>query len=273
MSRYKMISIPEAQETVLRHTPALGVEEVPLAEAVGRVLAAPVGARDDLPPFPASIKDGYAVVASDGAGDFPLAGESRPGALPDETLASGSVYYITTGAAVPPGADAVIQVEDTEKIAGADGRPRVRILKAAKPGQDIRPVGSDIAAGAEVLSAGDVVGIAEVGILATVGATRLPVFRAPLVGVLSTGDEVVDPEASSPGPGQIRDCNRAMLLAAAAAAGAGTVDLGIARDGEGDVEGAFARALAAGVDVLITSGGVSMGDRDLIKPLLARDGE
>lgn len=109
--------------------------------------------------------------------------------------------------------------------------------------------------GAEVLSAGDVVGVAEVGILATVGATRLPVFRAPLVGVLSTGDEVVDPEAS-PAPGQIRDCNRAMLLAAAAAAGAGTVDLGIARDGEGDVEGAFARALEAGVDVLITSGGV-----------------
>lgn len=91
-----------------------------------------------------STQDGYAVLASDGAGDFPLAGESRPGALPAAPLAPGTVAYITTGAPVPAGADAVVQVEDTERLAGADGAPRVRILKAAKPGQDIRAVGSDI---------------------------------------------------------------------------------------------------------------------------------
>ncbi|KAI8470687.1 MAG: molybdopterin biosynthesis protein [Monoraphidium minutum] len=272
-SQYKMISIPEAQATVLAHAPVLGPEEVALSAAVGRVLAEDVRARDSLPPFPASIKDGYAVVASDGPGEYPVAFESRPGALPADALTPGAVAYITTGAALPAGADAVVQVEDTEKLPpGEGGPPRVRILKAAKPGQDIRPVGSDIERGAEVLAAGERLGPAEIGILATVGAPLIRTVRRPVVAVLSTGDEVVEPSAAAPGPGQIRDCNRAMLLAAAGAAGADVVDLGIARDTEGHLEGAFLKAVAAGVDVLITSGGVSMGDRDLIKPLLARDG-
>jgi len=109
--------------------------------------------------------------------------------------------------------------------------------------------------GADVLAAGERIGIAEVGILATVGAVTLPVHRHPLVAVLSTGDEVVEPSTADLGPGQIRDCNRSMLLAAAKAAGARVMDLGIAKDAEGHLEGAFARALEAGVDVLITSGG------------------
>lgn len=281
-ARYRMISIPEAQATVLEHTPVLAPEEVPLAGALGRVLAQTVTARDALPPFPASIKDGYAVVAADGPGEYPVVGESRAGFLDALDLRPGQVAYITTGAPVPPGADAVVQVEDTEPApagaaaaatAGEQQQRRVVIKKPAKAGQDIRPVGSDIQAGAVVLEAGERVGVAEVGILATVGAVKLPVHAVPALAVLSTGDEVVDPHAQQLGPGQIRDCNRAMLLAAAAAAGARAVDLGIARDVEGHLEGCLDRAIESGVDVLVTSGGVSMGDRDLLKPLLERKGQ
>lgn len=276
MSRYKMISIPEALDTVLQHTPVLGTETVPLQAALGRVLAAAVTATDALPPFPASIKDGYAVVSSDGPGEYTVVGESRAGYMDAMQLTAGQVAYITTGAPVPPGADAVVQVEDTTPAAAAaaaeGGQTRVTINKAAKPGQDIRPVGSDIEAGAVVLEAGERVGVAEIGILATVGAVELPVHRRPKVAVLSTGDEVVDPATAQPGPGQIRDCNRAMLLAAAATAGAETIDLGIARDVQGHLEGAVDKAIAVGADVLVTSGGVSMGDRDLLKPLLERKG-
>jgi len=123
-----------------------------------------------------------------------------------------------------------------------------------------------------VLAAGERVGVVEVGLLAAVGAVTLPARARPVVGVLSTGDEVVDPSLV-PGPGQIRDCNRAMLLAAAEAAGAVAVDLGIASDEGGDLSACLARARAAGCDALVTSGGVSMGDRDLVKPLLEQAGE
>ncbi|GFR45630.1 hypothetical protein Agub_g7038 [Astrephomene gubernaculifera] len=275
MSAYKMISIPEAQDIVLSLTQPLGAVTVGLADALGRVLAEDVKAPDSLPPFPASIKDGYAVVASDGVGEFPVIGESRAGRLDDLPVRPGTVAYITTGAPVPPGADAVVQVEDTEAVqpaGGAAGERRVRINKAAKPGQDIRPVGSDITEGDLVLRAGEVVGVAEVGILATVGAVQLAVHAAPKVAVLSTGDEVVDPATRPLGQGQIRDANRAMLLAAAARAGAQVVDLGVARDAVGQLEGCLAAAIEQRADVLITSGGVSMGDRDLVKPLLERQG-
>ncbi|KAJ9531517.1 hypothetical protein QJQ45_015012 [Haematococcus lacustris] len=298
MSTWPMISIPAAVAIVLQHTRVLPVEHVPVAQALGRILAASVTAPDSLPPFPASIKDGYAVVAADGEGSYPVVGESRAGTLDDIHLAPGQVAYITTGAPVPPGADAVVQVEDTQLLPppevaqaphdpttptavtdgptggeGPQGRKRVRILKAAKPGQDIRTIGSDIQQGAEVLAAGECVGVAEVGILATVGAVeQLPVFRVPHVGVLSTGDEVVDPSTRQLGPGQIRDANRSMLLAAARQAGCKVTDLGVARDVEGHLEGCVQAAVQQQVDILITSGGVSMGDRDLLKPLLQRAG-
>ncbi|KAG2490454.1 hypothetical protein HYH03_011090 [Edaphochlamys debaryana] len=268
-----MISIPEAQDIVLEHTRPLGAVSVGLAGALGRVLAEEVHAPDSLPPFPASIKDGYAVIAGDGEGEYPVIGESRAGHMDELPVTLGTVAYITTGAPVPPGADAVIQVEDTQALPPGEGeQKRVRICKAAKPGQDIRPVGSDIMQGDTVLTKGDLVGVAEVGILATVGATQLRVFATPKVAVLSTGDEVVDPSTRPLGPGQIRDANRSMLLAAAAKAGCESVDLGVARDTEGHLEGCLQAAIAQGVDVLITSGGVSMGDRDLIKPLLQRQG-
>jgi len=272
-----MILISEAQQIVLGKTRTLGTERVAVAQALGRILGQDVTAPDALPPFPASIKDGYAVVASDGVGEFEVAGNSRTGVLSDVVMQPGTVVYITTGAPVPPGADAVIQVEDTEVVQGTpqhgQGVRRVRILKAAKAGQDIRAVGSDIQQGALVLAKGERVGVAEVGILATVGAVLgLEVYRQPHVGVLSTGDEVVEPSTRELGPGQIRDANRSMLLAAAVQAGCQVTDLGVARDTEGHLAGCLQAAIDKGVDVLITSGGVSMGDRDLIKPLLEAKG-
>eukprot|EP00879_Flechtneria_rotunda_P011488 GHRR01012001.1.p1 GENE.GHRR01012001.1~~GHRR01012001.1.p1 ORF type:complete len:319 (+),score=94.00 GHRR01012001.1:795-1751(+) len=274
-ARYKMISIPEAQSIVLEKTSVLPAEIVPLADAVGRILAETITAKDNLPPFPASIMDGFAVVAADGPGEYPVIGECRTGCMDDLKVTPGHVAYITTGAPVPPCADAVVKVEDTSPTAAAadSQQRRVAIHKQAKPGQDIRPVGSDIQAGQLVLKAGERVGVAEIGILATVGAANLPVHRRPQLAVLSTGDEVVNPETEILGPGQIRDCNRSMLLAAAASIGAEVLDLGIARDVKGHLEGCVDKALEAGVDVLVTSGGVSMGDRDLLKPLLEAKGQ
>ncbi|CAI5530168.1 unnamed protein product [Closterium sp. Naga37s-1] len=242
-----------------------------------------------------SGRDGYAVVASDGPGEYPIIAEARAGDdAANVVVTPGTVAYITTGGLVPQGADAVIQVEDTLPADSSSGQRRVTIVKGATVGQDIRPVGSDLAAGTVVLQAGERLGPAEIGLLATVGAAHVNVHRQPLVAVLSTGDELIDPlqNASATLPrGMIRDANRSMLLAAvrqhlgaasgsAAAASSAEasascpapMDLGIAADTEEAVAAAFQRALAAGADVVVASGGVSMGDRDFVKPLLERLG-
>lgn len=269
---YTMLPVPEALAIVMDHTDPLPAETVTLSEAYGRVLTEDVAAADPLPPFRASIKDGYAVASADGPGDYPVAFEAYAGSQPP-VLQPGTVAYIGTGGPVPEGADAVVQIEDTATLPDAeDGSTRVRINLAAQPGLDIRPVGSDMAAGAVVLPAGTRVNAAEIGILATVGAARVSVHQTPLVAVLSTGDEVQDVASGPLGPGQIRDANRDMLLAAARGEGAQVLDLGIARDREGSVEGAVEAALAAGAAVLLTSGGVSMGDKDLVKGALEARG-
>ncbi|BDA47114.1 Gephyrin [Coccomyxa sp. Obi] len=270
---YRMVSIAEAQETVLKAIGPLPVTSVGLSDANGHVLGEDVIAREPLPPFPASIKDGYAVVSSDGVGDYDIAFEALAGTAAGH-LKAGTVAYITTGAPLPDGADAVVQIENTEKLPpGPEGQQRVRILKPAKgPGDDVRALGSDIAAGEVVLAAGSLLGAAEIGLLATVGAATVKVHRKACVAVLSTGDEVVEPDQDALGPGKIRDANRFMLAAAARSAGCDVIDLGIARDDPTQVEAKFQEAIAQGVDVLLTSGGVSVGDRDFIKPILERQG-
>ncbi|KAK9861036.1 hypothetical protein WJX84_007974, partial [Apatococcus fuscideae] len=177
-------------------------------------------------------------------------------------------------AAVPSGADAVVQIENTEQLPpAADGKRRVRIKQAAScAGEDIRPTGSDIKAGAQVLRRGDLIDPAEIGLLATVGASSLKVVKQPLVAVMSTGDELLEPGASQLDGGKIRDANRPMLLAAACSAGCKVMDLGIATDRVGQLEQRLQSAIKGGADVLITSGGVSMGDKDLVKPLLEHHG-
>ena len=265
-----LLPVADALEIVLAHAVALPAQSVALGDALGLVLAEDVVAREPLPPFAASVKDGYAVVAADGPGDYPVAGAVTAGHVADFRLAPGTVAYIATGAPVPPGADAVIMVEQTERI--LDGQQqRVRIHTQAQPGQEIRPVGFDVAQGETVLHAGERLGPAEIGLAATVGVASVRVHPRPRVAVLSTGDELAAP-GTPLAPGQIRDSNGPSLLAAVRAAGGVPVALGIAGDSYAALEAAFERGLAA-ADVLITTGGVSMGELDLVKQLVTERGQ
>eukprot|EP01121_Diplochlamys_sp_Union-15-3_P022626 TRINITY_DN9702_c0_g1_i1.p1 TRINITY_DN9702_c0_g1~~TRINITY_DN9702_c0_g1_i1.p1 ORF type:complete len:422 (-),score=69.27 TRINITY_DN9702_c0_g1_i1:113-1378(-) len=273
-SKYSMIPIPEALEIVLKNTNVPQVENVPLSESLGRTVSIDVTAKEPLPPFRASIKDGYAVIAEDGEGEFPVVAEITAGVVSDFTLQPKTVCRITTGSPVPNGADAVVMVEDTVLLdRKSDGTGKVKILKAVTKGRDIRPIGSDITVGAVVLAKGEIIGPAEIGLLATVGVTSVPVYSIPKVAILSTGDELVEPE-QIPGPGKIRDSNRSMLISLVNSLGLGikVLDLGIARDTPGELEAKLNEGFDK-ADVLISSGGVSMGDLDLIQPLLEKMGK
>ncbi|KAL5214681.1 hypothetical protein ABZP36_003833 [Zizania latifolia] len=273
-----MLSVEEALAAVLSSAGRAAPRDaaaVPLTDALGLVLAEDVRAPDPLPPFRASIKDGYAVAASDGPGEYPVITESRAG---DDALGvvvtPGTVAYVTTGGPIPDGADAVVQVEETEQLAGApDGSKRVRILVRATEGQDIRNVGCDIEKDLVVLKSGEHIGPAEIGLLATVGVTTVKVYPRPTIAVFSTGDELVQPVTASLSRGQIRDSNRAMLLAAATQHKCKVVDLGISKDTEESLKEHMDAALSSNADIILTSGGVSMGDRDLVKPCLANMGK
>lgn len=269
-SSYPMLDVSAALAIVLAEAQTLPPQTVPLNQAVGLILAETVHAREPLPPFAASVKDGYAVVAADGPGRYGVIGEVTAGRIADFQVEPGTVAYITTGAPLPAGADAVVMVEETLRVDSAAGG-QVEIRRAVRAGDDVRPIGSDIRAGEIVLQVGERLGAAEIGLLATVGVATVSAYLPPKVAILSTGDELVAPD-QLPGPGQIRDSNRAMLHAAVHAAGGLPLDLGIALDDEATLRTAIERGLTQG-DILLTSGGVSMGELDLIKPLLARQGQ
>eukprot|EP00164_Ancoracysta_twista_P003786 GFYU01005074.1.p1 GENE.GFYU01005074.1~~GFYU01005074.1.p1 ORF type:complete len:437 (+),score=114.53 GFYU01005074.1:67-1311(+) len=270
-SKYPMIEVEEAVQLVLDKCPPLPSENVALSASVGRVLSEAVYADCPLPPFRASMKDGYAVMFSDGVGDYPVVGEVLAGDVPSFTLTKGKAAYITTGAAVPDGADAIVMVERTEEFTSEDGKRMVKIKQAPRcENVDIRAIGCDMQEGELVLEAGVVIGPGEVGILATVGKHEVAVHKPAVIGVLSTGDELVDVD-TKPGPGKIRDSNRAMLLAAVTECGAIAEDLGICPDNQESLTEMVTSALKK-VDIIITSGGVSMGNLDLVKPLLEQNG-
>ncbi|MFQ5858661.1 MAG: gephyrin-like molybdotransferase Glp [Anaerolineae bacterium] len=265
-SKYPMIPVEEAQQRIFERTRPLEPVRMRFDKALGFVLAEDVHAAENMPPFAASAKDGFAVVAGDTVRERRLVGEQMAGTMDGPHVEPGTVVRITTGAPVPPGADAVVMVERTEERNG-----RVIIHQEdIEPGADIRPPGQDIKRGQLVLKRGTRLGPAEIGLLATVGQTTAKVYRKPAVAVISTGDELVEP-TQPPGPGQIRDSNRYTLAAAVAEAGGTPNVIGLGRDVETTLEELILQGLEK-ADALVTSGGVSMGDKDLVKPLLEKLG-
>src|SRR5215207_4360330 len=259
----RMILPDEARATIFRYLWRLPAESVPLRDASWRVLSGDLVATEDQPPFPAATMDGYAVVADDPSPWREIIGRQSAGYVADLEVSVGTAAWITTGAPVPSGATAVVPVEATEL---ADEHVIVHQERVA-PGENIRPVGVDLAKGSTVLRRGNLLGAPEMGLLASLGVDPVEVVRRPRVSVLSTGNELVEP-GERPGPGQIRDANRFSLIAALQEAGA---DVAWAGRGPDDVVALRSSLIdcIAESDVVITSGGVSMGDLDLIKPLLS----
>jgi molybdopterin molybdotransferase len=263
VSAYPMVQVSEALAAILARAQPLGQETVDLLHARGRILAQDILADADLPGLPRSSVDGYAVIAGDDSAEFEVLEEVTAGRLAHAQLREGTAVYIMTGGTLPLEADAVVMVEEVDQTNG-----RAVLHHRPKSGENVHPPGMDLTRGQHILTAGSRIGAAEVGLLATVGCARVPVYRRPRVAVLATGDELVEPHQTPP-PGSVRDSNRFALMAAVEDAGAEVVWNAHARDDEALLERAMREGLAA-ADVLITSGGVSMGTRDLIKPLLER---
>lgn len=268
-----MIALEEAQAKVNRELGLLSPVEVPLADSLGMALAETVAAGEDIPPFANTAMDGFAVRAADTVGaskdnpiSLPVVATIPAGAVAPRPLQSGEAMRIMTGAPVPAGADAIIMVELT-RPAGFD----VDLLAEVPVGNHIRPAGDDIRSGTEIFHPGTLLGPGQLGVLASLGRQQVVVYRRPRVGVMSTGDELV--EGSQPlRPGQIRDSNRLILLSLIREAGLMPVDLGLVRDDEADIEETLRRGVET-CDAVLTSGGVSMGDFDFVKAVLNRVGE
>ncbi|MDH3500584.1 MAG: molybdopterin molybdotransferase MoeA, partial [Acidimicrobiia bacterium] len=250
-----MRPLAEAQRDVLVTVPLIEVVNVPLDQAAGLVLASPVTAPHDVPPFTNSAMDGYAVIAADVRNppvELTVTEDVAAGHVASGTVTTGTAIKIMTGAPVPAGADSVVKVEDTEP-----GPGRVTILAAVEEGTAVRPAGGDLAAGAAVFDAGTRLTARHLAVLASLGVASPTVRRRPRVALMSTGDEVRPPETADLSPGQIRDTNRPLLSRVLAELGVVVLDLGIIRDDEALLRSTVARA-AAEADAIFTSGGVSM---------------
>lgn len=268
------LGVDEACARIVAAFSPLPPEELPLQDALNLVLAEDVVAGIDLPPFTNSAMDGYAIRAADTAdalADAParlrVTGQAAAGYQPDTMLASGCAVRIMTGAPLPEGADAVVRFEETDEDI-EDGW--VGIHRPLRPSENVRLAGEDVRSGASVLRAGARIRPAEIGLLAAIGRTHVVVHRRPRVGILVTGDEIVEPGQARK-PGQIWNSNGPMVAAQVSQCGGDPVMLGVARD---SVEAVRAKiAEASGVDLLVTTGGVSVGDFDIVKDVLQSEGQ
>jgi molybdopterin molybdotransferase len=260
----RSLSVDEALERILARVRTLEPLSVDLLDALGATLADDAIADRDVPPFRNSAMDGYAVIAADVAGapaTLRVVGEIAAGAMPSRPIVRGEAMRIMTGAPLPDGADTIVRVEDTDNRTDS-----VTITVATKLGTSVRAAGEDLKRGETILRTGTVLRAAEIGVLATIGRKSVRVIARPRVAVLSTGDELVELDAPLR-PGQIRDANRYSLAGAARAMGATPVPLGIVRDTADDLRRAL-RDAASKADVIVTSGGVSVGDHDHVKPVV-----
>jgi molybdopterin molybdotransferase len=260
----KLISVSEAQALVLERARRLDAERVPVERAAGRVLAEPAAGVTDLPPFPSSAMDGFAVRATEAVPGtrLPVTARIAAGSPAGAGLGPGEAMAISTGGAVPDGADAVIPLELVE-----DSGEAVEVRTGVEPGANVRPRGSDVGAGQTILEPGVRLGPAQVGALAAAGVHEVQCAKRPRVGILVTGSELRQP-GQPLAPGEIYESNGLLLATALQLAGAVPAQLGVVGDDADDLERAMERALL-GFDMLITSGGASVGPHDLVREALA----
>ena len=277
MSQPEYLTVAEALAMVLDAVAPLGHEIVPLGEALGRILAEPAVAQDSLPPFANSAMDGYAMRAADIANadrdqpvNLKVVADVAAGYVSEVEVGPGSAARIMTGAPLPAGADAVIPVEDTDEAWRGESRPlpeTINIFRSVSSGDYVRLAGDDIVAGTTVIPAGKQIRPQEIGVLASIGLAEVTVVRRARVGILATGDELIEVDQPLT-PGKIRNSNGFTQAAQITAAGAIPVNLGIARDTEADVKSRLQAGLDAGVDLFVSSAGVSVGAYDVVKAVL-----
>jgi molybdopterin molybdotransferase len=266
-----MISVEEARKTILESIFPLGLEKVNILDALGRVIGEDIHAGRNIPPKDNSAMDGYALRAGDTRGASPegpirfeVIEEIPAGSIPQKRVGPGQAARIMTGAPIPEGADAVVQMEDTRK-----GETDVTVFVEVKEGQDIRRAGEDVRQGEKVISRGEIIRPAEVGMLSSLGRSFILVHQRPLVAVVSTGDELVDIDEVLP-PGKIISSNSYSLAALVLDCGAIPLQIGIAKDRREDLVAKFRDAMRA--DLIVSSGGVSVGDYDLVKEIMKEVG-
>lgn len=261
------LTVDEARDRILAGIGPLDTVNVPLAEACGRVLVRDIVAGMDVPPFANAAMDGYALIADAARTTYTIQGEVAAGQRATVAVRPGTAMRIMTGAPVPAGADAVVRFEETGL--GAENARTLLVHPPIRAGQNIRPAGEDIQAGTTALVTGTRLSPASLGVLASLGMRDVPIHRAPRIAILATGDEVIAP-GNPLAPGQIYDANSAFLAALVKQAGGEPVPLGVVGD---DAAAIRQRLNAAGdADLILTAGGVSVGDYDLVKDVLAEIG-
>jgi molybdopterin molybdotransferase len=276
-----LLSVDDALTKILKTVKPGGIENIPIEQASGRVLAQLIEAPHDLPPFSSSSMDGFAVRTADlgelgdGPVTLPVSDDVPAAPIQPPPLKPGTAARIMTGAPVPHGSDLVVPVEATsrpEAMAGLALPPDVTIHKAGESGDFIRPAGLDVKRGQQVMPAGQFLGASEIGLLAALGIQTVDVFRQPVVAVLSTGDELLPLEAELK-PGAIRDANSYSLAASIERVGGRALRIGIVPDTEEAFRDALERAVDAGASLVISSGGVSMGAYDVVRGVIEQEGE
>ncbi len=277
-----MLSVSSAIQRILENFEPVDASSLPIGHADGRVLASDIIAKTDLPLFDNSSVDGFALRVSDAAGAsrtspqmLKVIADIHAGSIFDTPLRTGECARIMTGAALPPGAQAVVMVEDTDfqvRLPGTPAPKTVAIYKPAQPGENIRQRGDDLHMGDQVLTSGTRLRAQEIGLLAMLGMAEVPVHRRPKLALLSSGNELLPVDAPL-APGKIHDANSPMLAALAENLGVQLLPLGVATDSEADVRAHLERALDERVDVIVSSAGVSVGAFDYIKSIIESNGE